>query len=251
MCKQEMPALYEDMQCLLPLYAHAFPWKTQIRVTDSTNISTGWEGELFCVQLAYEEEGEQKAEEIILKLYYGQDGTRKAHSEFSSLQRLTAVGYPVPHPLFAALETSPFGRAAVAMEKIGGQTAAHLFEEACQEDRQALLRQCCQLYVALHALDWERVVPNPAGIQIKDVIHSRLAWARAVSDQWLPGVFDPVLAWLQERREAIPRQYVSIVHGDFHLDNLIMKDDGTLQVIDWTGTDVSDYRFDLAWTFLL
>lgn len=251
MCKQEMPAMNEEIQHFLVLFTRAFPRKTQTRVIACANISTGWEGDLFCLSLNYEEGGEQKTEEAILKLYHGQDGIRKARSEFCSLEQLARAGYPVPRPLFAALDASPFGRAAVAMEKIQGHTAAHIFETSSQEGQQALVTQYCQLYVDLHTLDWEALVPNPAQYRTKDVIHSRLVWARTITDQWLPGVFDPVLAWLHEKRKEISQQYVAILHGDFHLENLIMRDDGALFVIDWTGTGVSDYRFDLAWTLLL
>jgi aminoglycoside phosphotransferase (APT) family kinase protein len=242
---------YEEIQHFLPLYARIFPWRTHIRIDTCTNISTGWEGDLFCLILEYEEESEQKTEEAILKLYHGEDGTRKARSEFYSLRLLARAGYPVPRALFAALENSPFGRAGVAMEKIQGQTVAHVFEQSSKEYQQILMTQCCQLYVDLHTLPWEGLVPDPAHYQEKDILHAWFVWARTMSDQWLPGVFDPVIAWLQERRGEISNQHLSILHGDFHLENVLMRDDGALFVIDWTGTNVSDYRFDLAWTLLL
>jgi aminoglycoside phosphotransferase (APT) family kinase protein len=251
--QKEALSMHEEIQYFLPLYMRTFPWRAYVRITTCTNISTGWEGDLFCLALAYEEEGEQRTEEVILKLYHGQDGTRKGRSEFYSLQSLARIGYPVPRVLFAALEDSPFGRAGVVMEKIKGRTAAHLFEQSSPEQQQALLTQCCQLYIDLHALDWTAFVPDPARLRTKDVLRSWLAWARRMSDRWLPGVLDPILVWLQERctEVASAGQQVSLLHGDFHLENLIVRDDGTLFVIDWTGTNISDYRFDLAWTLLL
>lgn len=243
--------MYEEIQPFLPLYTRTFPRKTRAQIVACTNISTGWEGDIFCLSLDYAEENERKTEEAILKLYHGQDGMRKARSEFYSLQQLARAGYPVPRVLFADLEASLFGRAGVAMEKISGHTAAHIFENSSPEDQQALVTQCCQLYVDLHALDWRQVIANPTAYRTKDVIHSWLVWAKRVSDQLLPGVFDPVIAWLQERRAEISCQRLSILHGDFHLENVLIRDDGTLFVIDWTGTNLSDYRFDLAWTLLL
>jgi aminoglycoside phosphotransferase (APT) family kinase protein len=241
----------EEIQQFIPLYTKTFPEKTHVQITSCTNMSAGWEGDLFCLGLDYVEGPEQKTEEAILKLYHGEDGIRKARSEFYSLQLLAQAGYPVPRVLFAALEASPFGRAGVAMEKIQGQTVAQIFEEASPERQRALITQCCQLYVDLHALDWEASVPDPLYSRTKDVFHSWFVWAKTMSNQWLPGVFDPVLAWLEERRGEISRQHLSVVHGDFHLENVLMRDDGMLFVIDWTGTKISDYRFDLAWTLLL
>ncbi len=251
MRKLELADEYEDKGHFISLYTRAFPWKSHVRVVTCTNISTGWEGDILCLNLEYEEDHEQKSAEAILKLYHGQDGIRKARSEFQSLRLLGNAGYPVPRAMFAALETSPFGRAGVAMEKIQGQSAAHLIEQASQEHQRALLTRCCQLYVDLHTLNWETLVPDPAQYQTQDVIHAWFIWAKSMTEQWLPGVFDPVLTWLQERSSAITRQRLSILHGDFHLENVLIRDDRTLFVIDWTGTKVSDYRFDLAWTLLL
>ncbi|MGH2482519.1 MAG: phosphotransferase family protein, partial [Ktedonobacteraceae bacterium] len=243
--------MQEEMQHFLALYTHTFPQKVHVQVTTCTNMSTGWEGDLLALSLAYEEERECRTEEVILKLYYGQSGTKKARKEFRSLQQLAQIGYPVPHALFAALEDSPFGRAALAMEKIQGDTAEHIFERLSQQQQRALVAHCCQLYLDLHKLNWEPLVPDSARYQSIDSIHTWLTRAKADCEQQLPHVFDPVMAWLEERRPEVSCQHLSVIHGDFHLNNLVMRDDGVLFVIDWTGTGISDYRFDLAWTLLL
>lgn len=137
------------------------------------------------------------------------------------------------------------------MEKIQGQTAAHIFDHASQEDRQALVTQCCQLYIALHALDWAPFVSAAEQYRAEDVISSWLADAKSKCRQWLIGVFDPILDWLQEHCKEVSCQRLSVTHGDFHLNNILVRDDGTLCVIDWTGPNISDYRFDLAWTLML
>ena len=63
--------------------------------------------------------------------------------------------------------------------------------------------------------------------------------------------FLPIVAWLEERREAVSCLHPSLVHGDFHPNNILLRDDGSAVVIDWAGLQVSDPRFDLAWTLLL
>ncbi|HEU5227953.1 MAG TPA: phosphotransferase [Ktedonobacteraceae bacterium] len=243
--------MQEEILHFLSLYTRTFPQRKNIHIAACTNISTGWEGELLCIDLAYEEDGERSNEEVILKLYYGQSGIRKAQKEARSLEQLAHTGYPVPRVLFSTLDDSPFGRAAVAMEKIQGHTVAHNFEKSPQERQQALVTQCCQLYVDLHKLDWQPLVPDPTRYQARDVIHSRVVQAATLSEQQLPGVFDPVIAWLQKRASEVSRLHLSVLHGDFHLNNVMMRDDGAFFVIDWTGTDLSDYRFDLGWTLLL
>ncbi len=241
----------EIQQHFLTLYQREFPQREQVRILDYTSISTGWESDLFSVQLDYEEAALKRSEEVILKLYHGDSGTLKAEREFYSLRQLALRHYPVPGALFAALEESPFGRACVVMEKIQGRTVAEVFDASSKEKQRELVTQCCQLYVDLHKLDWKSFVPDPARYQANDLVSSRLAEGRTIVNQWLPGVFDPALDWLYQRSEEVVCRHASVLHGDFHINNLLLRDDGVMFVIDWTAMDVSDYRFDLAWTLLL
>ena len=58
--------------------------------------------------------------------------------------------------------------------------------------------------------------------------------------------YDEVLDWLQTRTKAITPTEPTVVHGDFHPGNVLLRTDGASFVIDWTGADISDYRFDLG-----
>ncbi|HET7628239.1 MAG TPA: aminoglycoside phosphotransferase family protein [Bacillales bacterium] len=42
----------------------------------------------------------------------------------------------------------------------------------------------------------------------------------------------------------------SLIHGDFHLNNVLEKD-GRFTVIDWTNGQLGDPRYDLAWAYVL
>jgi len=39
-------------------------------------------------------------------------------------------------------------------------------------------------------------------------------------------------------------------HWDFHAGNVLCDPQGDMYVVDWCGADVTDYRFDLAWSTL-
>lgn len=234
--------VHEEIQQALAGYARAFPYRTHIHLTSCQNISTGWEGELFCLQLGYVEEDVEREEEIVLKVYAGESGPRKARREFHALAWLAEVGYPAPRPLFSSPPDAESTRAYVAMERIVGETVAHLLESGSEEQKLALIQRCCRLYANLHALPQE---PGKS-----DVIQAWLAQVRA-SCQQLPGVFEPVMGWLQDQGGQITCQRASYLHGDFHFNNVMLREDGRLVVIDWTGPLLSDYRFDLGWTLLL
>ena len=241
----------EIQQHFLRLYQQTFPQKEQIHIVTYTSISTGWESDLFALQLDCIEANSRKSEGAILKLYHGDQGIQKAQREFQGLQHFAQSQYPVPEALFAVLDTSPFGQACVAMEKIQGNTVADIFAVSSREKQRELITQCCQLYVDLHALDWKPFVLDPTLYQTDSFIDSWLTETNTFVTQLQPLVFDPIFNWLQKRSKEITCQRLSVTHGDFHTQNIIRKDDGTAFVIDWTGIAISDYRFDLAWTLLL
>jgi aminoglycoside phosphotransferase (APT) family kinase protein len=63
--------------------------------------------------------------------------------------------------------------------------------------------------------------------------------------------YDPVMLWLKNQRERTLCTYSSVIHFDFHQNNILEDVNGKLYVIDWTSAEISDYRFDLAWTLIL
>jgi len=78
-----------------------------------------------------------------------------------------------------------------------------------------------------------------------------LSMARSFLMRFSKPDFLPILEWLEARRGDVPCLRPSVVHLDFHPANILLRDDGSAVVLDWTQVGVSDARFDLAWTLLL
>lgn len=235
----------EDIGQALAGYARAFPGRTHVCLISCQDLGSGWEGELLCLRLRYREADVEWEEELVLKLYAGESGPRKARREWHALQWLAGAGYPAPCALFGSLQGTG-GRAYVAMEKIAGQTVTHLLNRGSEEQRQQLVQRCGRLYAHLHALP-----PEPWHVPCEeDVIAIWLEQIRTLC-QRLPAVFEPAMHWLQARSGQLTCRRISYLHGDFHFDNVMLREDGRLVVIDWTGPLLSDYRFDLGWTLLL
>jgi aminoglycoside/choline kinase family phosphotransferase len=49
----------------------------------------------------------------------------------------------------------------------------------------------------------------------------------------------------------VPCRRYSVIHGDYHSSNVILKTDGSPAVLDWSMAAVGDARYDLAWSLLL
>jgi aminoglycoside phosphotransferase (APT) family kinase protein len=187
----------------------------------------------------------------VLRVYLGDDGDFKSAHEFRSMSQLRQAGYPVPKVLLLETENSPLGSPFIIMERIDGQVMGSVLFGAPEKQQRELLTLFCELFIRLHRLDWR---PFVAGDEIQEPFF--------LVDRWLSRARDglarfgqagllPIVEWLERRREALPCRRPSPVHQDFHPENVLLQADGSPVVIDWTAFDVSDSRFDLAWTLVL
>ncbi len=91
----------DDMQGRLQAYyAHAFPARQEVRVSDMVSISAGWESDIYSFAVEHGPAGERKSEELILCIYPGDDAHGKSASEFHGMSQLYKAGYPVPQVLW-------------------------------------------------------------------------------------------------------------------------------------------------------
>jgi Ser/Thr protein kinase RdoA (MazF antagonist) len=80
-----------------------------------------------------------------------------------------------------------------------------------------------------------------------DELESLRSLARKLDD--VPESLARVLDWLEEQPISMDRS--TIVHRDFHGNNVLIRKDGSPCVIDWSNCTLGDARIDLAWIRLL
>jgi aminoglycoside phosphotransferase (APT) family kinase protein len=246
------PLLPDIERNLQAFYRQGAPANPTATVHDLQAISGGWENEVYSFALAHSAAGSVQ-EELILRIYPGSDAPRKSAREFDAMCRLREVGFPVPEMHRLELDTAWLGRPFVIMEKIPGRSVDAVFEAASTEKRQELLSLFCRLMVDLHALDWRSVITDgslAAGDTLA-LMQRELSGRQASCHSLGQHGFDPVFVWLEERMSQVRWAPPCLTHGDYHGDNVLLRDDGAPFVIDWGNIRVSDRRSDLAWTLLL
>lgn len=248
-----MTLIHSDVQDRLFSYIRQ---TRQIRqIHNFIKITSGWENEVYLFDAEYNVEGKRDYEELVLRIYQGDNVAGKAQREFKAMKRLHELGFPVPKVYTLETENPIFGNPFVIMEKINGQIFWKVIDNVTPEKRMVLVNQFCQIFVNLHSLDWQLLDFPQLPYDPKEpygYINHLLLWVKGYADKFPESKpFQPVLDWLSDNREAVPCERLSIVHWDYHPANLILKDDGEAIVIDWTNVDIGDYRADLAWTMLL
>ncbi|CAG0956570.1 hypothetical protein ANRL3_00589 [Anaerolineae bacterium] len=231
-----------------------FQCKDDVRIYNLENITAGWESEVYAFSLEHGQPSNRVRDELILRLYSGEGAGDKCAHEFLSLQRLHQVGYPVPQVHVLEHESSPFGKPFIIMERINGQVMWAQLDTANETVRAELIASFCKLFARLHQLDWRLFVEKAEQLRFYDPYACVDEWfgtARNFLEQHPDSGFRAVVEWLEDRRALVPCQKPSPTHNDFHPNNVLVQNDNSSVVIDWTGFQISDARFDLAWTLVL
>jgi aminoglycoside phosphotransferase (APT) family kinase protein len=238
-------------QRFLQQYQHTLPHKAHAEIVHFASLASGWESEIFALTLAYREGEMRKTTDLILKIVQGEQRRQKATLEYVHIKLLTRAGYPVPQLVqFSAKDTElgPY----ILMEYVRGQSLMEALQDTSDDaQRTALIQLFCSLLVQLHRLDWKPFVSDPDLYAQQDLLEVCLSTCEAPLRTHQISVFQPIFAWLRQRKPEIKEVYLAVNHLDFHSGNILLRNATTPVVIDWGNLAVNDLRLDLAWTCLL
>ncbi len=229
-----------------------YPGLRSQRVLDLQRISDGWECDVYRFDLAGETQTGPERRQLILRLYLGNGAEPKAKWEFRVLRSLAEAGYPVPRVDTVVAENSPLGHPFTLMERVDGTILGRAMMDAdSAAERQRYLSLFCELLVRLHQIDWRPFVADPDDYRADAALQRWVNGMRGLLHELGTHDFDDAFRWLEVRAPEIAPGRLAVAHWDFHPWNVLLRADGTPAVIDWTTSEVTDSRFDLAWTLLL
>ena len=217
-------------------------------------MTTGWESEIYAFTLEHGQASNRVRENLVLRLYSGEDAAEKAAHEFRAIQRLHDSGYPVPQVYVLEREPAALGQPFILMEKIEGQVMGAQLNAASEAVQAEMISKLCELLAQLHQLDWQPFADEADRIRFQNpyaFIDEWLGRTQHFLEQFPDSGFRSVVDWLENHRALVPCQTPVPTHNDFHPGNVLLQIDGSPSVIDWTGFRVSDARFDLGWSLLL
>lgn len=145
--------------------------------------------------------------------------------------RIEETGLNIPKILGVSTEN---GKWAIISEYIKGKTLAQLMEEQ-PESYDKLLEKFIDIQMQIHS---ER---SPLLTKLKDKMNRKISQAE----------LDATTRYdLHTRLEGMPR-HNKVCHGDFNPSNVIIADDGTPYIIDWSHATQGNASADVARTYLL
>lgn len=207
-------------------------------------LKFGWESRVYAVEV----DGSPVSSQV-LRLYYGADGGMTALREFRALALLHEASYPVPKPLLAEPSARPLGSPFLMMERVAGISHRSSVFNGRDESDRIFVAQFCELLARLHTLDWQRG-GEAVRIETMTLDDQLRGWA-SIAHRFPSETAHPAFTWLVSSRTHLTEVPLAPVHWDFHHENVLVDDTGRATVIDWTQFQLTDARFDLAWTMTL
>ena len=244
--------------CSIPL-SESLEYYLQSRVPYLTNLSVlavermegGWEGDIFAFDLGFLDKGAELTRSMILKLYQepGLELLGKKHvREFDALRQLNYEGYPAPEVYLMECDGAHLGKPFVIMERITGVRLDRFIAKGSLVERDMQYGEMCKLFVRLHSLNWRDFAA--CDITEAGAIERELLLFEQIGVVAGACYAEPALAWLRNRASSLSDGKLALAHWDFHAGNLLRDPQGNMFVVDWCGANVTDYRFDLAWSTL-
>ena len=161
--------------------------------------------------------------------------------EFAVLQAAHEAGVTVPRPYGYIADLA--GREAFVMERLEGETIGRRIVQKPElaTARERLPVQMAEELAKIHAIPPERVPFLP------EARLERMVVELDEVDEPHPAV-ELGLWWLREHRPAA--RPAVVVHGDFRIGNLVVREDGLAGVLDWEFAHLDDPVRDMAFSLV-
>ena len=172
--------------------------------------------------------------------------------EFRVMDALKDTPVPVPRMLHLSEEDSPIGRMFYVMEHVDGRIFwdPSLPEIGSNAERAAIYDAMNAILASLHAVDYEAVGLGDFGKPGSYFERQLGRWTsqyRASETETVPAM-DALIAWL-EKHLPPDDGLVSLVHGDYRLDNMIFAPGRpeVVAILDWELSTLGHPYADIAY----
>ncbi len=223
-------------------------------------LASGWETTVYEFSIARRGRVAELAAgtPLVLRFYEGGAGPDKGLREYRTLTRLAGARYPVPAPYLYEPSAQVLGAPFLVMERVGGRPlfAARSFLQAFKTFTLAFFG-FVRAQTMLHRLpangsSAEAGAFMPAnGIAGAPLLDRMLEIiAERIERGPLPGL-SPALEALRDRAPQFRAAPVSIVHMDYHPQNVLVSGAHVNAVVDWVNADYGDRHLDAATTAVI
>jgi aminoglycoside phosphotransferase (APT) family kinase protein len=235
--------------------AQQLPQAEELSVTAPQRLVGGFSREHWGFEAQWQEDGSPVRRELVLNRFApGGPVETDMEKEYRVLRCLEGSGVPAPRTYGLDRDGRYFGSPSFVVEKREGSTIEplRLMRKIHPHTRQALGRQFVDILAHIHRLDWkgkglsfleEPGEDSPAA--------SELAYWEGILERHTlepEPVLVEALRWLKSHMP--PALRVTLVHGDYRLENCLHQNSKITAILDWELAHLGDPLEDVAWACL-
>ncbi|MBU6297358.1 MAG: phosphotransferase family protein [Alphaproteobacteria bacterium] len=170
--------------------------------------------------------------------------------EFRIISALHPTGFPVARPYLLCEDDGVIGTMFYVMECVEGRIFWDgALPDVARAERRAIYDAMNETLARLHGIDYPAIGLGDYGKAGNYIARQIARWSKQyqASETETIAEMDKLIAWLPGR---VPQdERISIVHGDFRIDNLILhpSEPRVLAVLDWELSTIGDPLADFAY----
>ena len=227
-------------------------------------LASGWETTVFEFSLGACSPRQRELpvdRPLVLRCYQGSRAADKGTRESAIMRLLADMNYPLPRPFLFEHDSEPLGAPFLIMERLAGQPLFSLsgFPQAFKTFSLGFMG-FVRTQVRLHSLDARRQfaaakVPHaftggnaPSTLPLVERLF-RIVEQR-IEEGPLPGVRDALIC-LQGRAPRYSPAPATLVHMDYHPQNVMVSGFRVTGVVDWVNADYGDRYLCAATTAVI
>lgn len=192
-------------------------------VQNLSRISDGWECDVYSFDLVTP----ATVVPLILRMYMDKPESQaaiKCQREFDVMKHLYNAGNPLPQVFGCETDAACLGAPFVVMERICGTTLAQAYSGGRDDEKRETLDIFTSLYIRLHNLNPADFDQETASLSTHSIIQKEFSeferYRRFLDDD----IFGPALSWLEANMHQVKPSRPSIIHYDFHAQNILVGD---------------------------
>ena len=189
---------------------------------------------------------------FVLRMYPDNCDGYGVKNEFTIMDRLYNEGFPVPRVILYEEDKSILGGPFLMMEYIENKRFHTKIINAAPDQQEYWMKKFTELLVKLHQIDWKKIITDKAPKNLDDPFFSIDVYLPEYIRDWRKHgftLYKSTLDWLKKQRENYPAKRLGFNHRDFHSFNVIVAEDDSLFLVDWSISNVGDIRNDIANAF--
>jgi len=171
---------------------------------------------------------------LILRIF--RSITDKAERGFYTLEALYSANLPVPKPYLWKKDSPNISKSYLIMERISGTLLADsFFETQDKNERISLMHLFIRELVKLHQFKWKNQFSFISRPNIENdpyfFVNRIIEFPKQMIKKYKIIELEPLIIWLEEHKQKC--EEIVLLHGDYHMNNVIITPDRKLVVIDW------------------